>query len=461
MKTIVKTVCIIMVMIMVAACMGCQAPALEQTEATPPNDTPLTPPIADNTNKLVIGSVSGDGYEQAMAFADANPHIDVTYSHIPAADSTGDALNGDGQYDVLVVDSSLIKAYVESGRFADLSALMPLAEQLEIYPFVLDAATHEGIVRALSWEAQPGMVFYRRSLAKEYFGTDDADVIQSLMSDMDKFGQMAAVVKQKSGGDTYMIDSIDSLIDPFLSVRQQPWLVDGQATVDPLINALFEAGRRFRQNGYEAQLRAWPSQPWHESISDKLTDQHAIPKQVFCYFLSGSMLDSALMPYSGETAGDWACVPGPLPFAVHGCFAGVLNGCDNADNAMDFIRFAALDADTLTNWATGAYADAYPQTDTADTMPLRFVSSRVVAEQIAQAFGDTAQSRFLDGQNVYSAFASAAYGIRLGAWHSYDERVQGVNSDMLSAALETYASGSETLDSALAQLKKHIADTLS
>lgn len=442
----VISVCVILILLLTAVCSGCSTSVSQQAPTAPPPKTTDTPPPAENAEKLVIGSFSGDGQAQALAFADANPHIEVEFIHVPSGGIDEQGL------DVLIADSSSFRAYVESGTFADLSALMPLAKQLGTYPFVLDAATHDGIIRAFAWEIHPGLVFYRRSLAIEYFGTDDPSVIQTLMDDMDKFEQMAAIIKDKSGKDTYMIPSIDSLIGPYLAGRNKPWIVDDQIVIDPQINALFEAGRTFRRSGYDAQVGNPPSQQWYDSISDKLTDENGYPKQVFCFFLSSGMLSDALISHCGETAGDWACVPGPLPFAQPVSFAGVINGCDNPENAMEFIRFSALNADGITDWAAGTYTQYLNQADTDDTAfqnSIRFVSSRAVAEQIAKTGGDAETNRFLGGQNAYGAFTQAAPHIRLMAWRAFDAYIESTHSNMLSSALEEFSSGRETLEEAI------------
>ena len=56
---------------------------------------------------------------------------------------------------------------------ADLGDLLPAAEAAKTYPFVTDVGTYDGVTKAYAYQATPGALFYRRSLAKEYFGTDD------------------------------------------------------------------------------------------------------------------------------------------------------------------------------------------------------------------------------------------------------------------------------------------------
>jgi len=102
--------------------------------------------------------------------------------------------------DVVALEAAFVKSYVESDFLADLSAMMPIAEELKVYPFVYEVGTSDGVTKAYAYQATPGALFYRRSLAKEYFGTDDPVKMQEILGDMDKYIAAAEVVKAKSGG---------------------------------------------------------------------------------------------------------------------------------------------------------------------------------------------------------------------------------------------------------------------
>ena len=70
-----------------------------------------------------------------------------------------------------------------------------------MYDYTKQAATdEEGTLRGVSWQACAAGMIYRRSLAKEYFGTDDPDAIQEQVSDWDKFEAACKTIKEKSKG---------------------------------------------------------------------------------------------------------------------------------------------------------------------------------------------------------------------------------------------------------------------
>jgi len=314
-------------------------------------------------------------------------------------------------------------------------------------------------------------MFYRRSLAKEYFGTDDPATIQELVSDMSKFEGAAKVVKEKSGGNTYMVCSAGDFANLFYSNRETPWVVDGKLVIDPKIDQLFETAKSFRHNGYEAQAIQW-QEGWFAGMNDSLVDAKGNPKQVFCYLLPTWGLPYVLMTNAApkevkeegsdtsktvgkDTTGDWACINGPMPYQWGGTWIGALEDAENLDLAKEFIKFSTLDADTLKNWALGVYTNDYLKKidptigDKLAQGPGDFVSSRKVVEEIISNFDDAETSKFLAGQNSYKGFADAAPRISLKLIQGSDDAIQRSLND----PLENYAAGTATKDEAIKQFK--------
>ncbi|WDU83438.1 ABC transporter substrate-binding protein [Caloramator sp. Dgby_cultured_2] len=128
--------------------------------------------------------------------------------------------------DIIALEASFVREFIESDYLEDLSDLLPLAQELRTYQFTIDMATYDGQVKAYSYQATPGAMFYRRSLAKKYFGTDDPEKIQELVSDMKKFEEAAKIVKEKSKGNTYMVASVGDFTNLFLLIEKSPgWLM--------------------------------------------------------------------------------------------------------------------------------------------------------------------------------------------------------------------------------------------
>jgi multiple sugar transport system substrate-binding protein len=321
-------------------------------------------------------------------------------------------------------------------------------------------------------------MFYRRSLAKQYFGTDDPVAIQALVSDMSKFEAAAKTIKEKSGGNTYMIGSSGDFANLFFANRKSPWVVDNKLVIDPKVDELLEMAKSFRQNGYEAQATQW-QEGWFAGMNDSLVDAKGNAKQVFSYLLPTWGLPYVLMSNSApkevaatgtetkktvgkDTTGDWACINGPVPYQWGGTWIGALKDSKNQDTAKEFIKFCTLNKDTLKNWATGVYTNEYlKKIDSTIGDKLAqgagdFISSQKVAEEIISKFDEAATSKFLKGQNSYRGFATAAPKISLKLLQASDDAIQRSLNDPLS----NYASGKATKEAAIKQFKDAVKNAL-
>ncbi len=422
---------------------------------------------AGDGKSLNIWSFTNEGQTFATAYQEQHPDIEVSYTMIPM--NSGEyqqklqqtLANGSDVPDVVFLEESFLRQYVESPYLADLDELLPKAEELGTFQFTLDAGTApDGKLKAVSYQAAPGAVFYRRSLAKEYFGTDNPEEIQAMMSDMEGYTEMAEVVKQKSGGNTYMISSTGDFKKGFVSARKDPWVVDNKLVIDPMVEELFETSKLFRENGYEAQSTQW-TDSWFSGMNDTLVGSDGQPKQVFTYWLPSWGLPYTLMPNATtettDTSGDWGIVRGPLEYSWGGTWLATPNGAKNPEVAKDFIEFVTLNEETLTNWAMGVYTNDYlkaidPEIGDLFQGPGDFVSSKVVVDKISGEFDNAETSAFVGGQNSYTFFGEVAPYLSLDKMQGTDDIIDRTIQDPLDA----YASGSMTYDEAMNSFKENL-----
>ncbi len=444
------------------------APAEESSAAEPTAVAPAEEPAATGKTVLNVWSFTNEINTMAVAFEGLHPDVDIVYTMIPMTNGEYQtklkaALGTADVPDVIALEASFVKEYVEADFLADLGELLPVAEANKTYPFVIDVGTNDGITKAFAYQATPGALFYRRSLAKEYFGTDDPEQIQALLADFDKFTEAAAIVKEKSGGNTYMVASSGDFQNPFFANREQPWIVDDTLVVDPMVNKYVETAKLFRDEGYEAQAAQW-QEGWFAGMNDSLVDAEGNPKQVFSYFLPTWGLPYVLAPNATsadgthDTSGDWAVVTGPLPYQWGGTWLGVMKESPNSELAKEFVRFATLDQDNLTNWATGVYTNEFlkaidPQVpDDQQQAPGDFVSSQVVVEKIIPSFDNSDLSAFLGGQNSYAGFAEAAPSVNAKLMTGSDDAIQRALNDPINQ----YLNGEITEDEMWASWKDNL-----
>lgn len=442
----------------------------------------------DTTSKtssktLKIWSFSNELKTMALAFQKEHPDVKIEYTMIPMTNGEfqtklKSALQSDDIPDVVSLEAAFVREYVESDYLADLSDLVPLAKDLKTYQFTLDIGTYEEKTKAFSYQATPGAMFYRRSLAKKYFGTDDPVKIQALVSNMTKFEAAAKRIKEKSKGNTYMLCSTGDFSNLFYANRKSPWVVNNKLNIDPMIEKLFDAAKSFRQNGYEAQATQW-QEGWYAGMNDSLVDAKGNHKQIFCYLLPTWGLPYVLMPNSTvkevktkgsakstkvgkDTSGDWACINGPIPYQWGGTWMGALNNSKNIDLAKEFIKFSTLNEQTLKDWALGTYTNKYLKAidpsigDEQSQGAGDFVSSQKVVDEIASKFDSAETSKFLSGQNSYKGFAEAAKKINLNLIQASDDAIQRALADPII----NYASNKSTKEAAIKQFKDAVKNAL-
>jgi len=334
-----------------------------------------------------------------------------------------------------------------------LSSLLPAAQAAKTYPSVIDVGTFEGVTKAYSYQATPGALFYRRSLAKEYFGTDDPAKIQELLSDMDKYTAAAEVIKTKSGGSTFMVASNGDFQNLFFANRAKPWIVDDTLVIDPMVEKYIQVAKTFRDKGYEARAGQW-GEGWFAGMSGTLVDANGKPQQIFSYFLPTWGLPYVISPNAKskdgtkDTSGDWAIITGPLPYQWGGTWIGAMKDSKQLDLAKQFVEFCALDETNLTNWATGVYTNDYlkkidPSVPADQKQgPGDFVSSQKVVEAITASFDNSDLSKFLGGQNSYSGFAKAAPSVNGKLMTGADDAIQRALGDPVAQ----YLDGKITID---------------
>ena len=478
-----KTMALVLTCLMsIGLLSGCGTNATKNDSASK-ETTVATEAPAKEQKTLKIWSFTDEMKTMALAFQEKHPEVKIEYTMIPMTNGEfqtklKSTLQSGEVPDVLSLEASFVREYVESDYLADVSSLLPLAKDLGTYQFTLDIGTYEGVTKAFSYQATPGAMFYRRSLAKQYFGTDDPVAIQALVSDMTKFEAAAKTVKEKSKGNTYMIASTGDFANLFFANRKSPWVVDDKLVIDPKVDELLDTAKSFRQNGYEAQANQW-QEGWFAGMNDSLVDAKGNAKQVFSYLLPTWGLPYTLMPNSipkevkaegattaktvgKDTSGDWACISGPVPYQWGGTWIGALKDAKNLDMATEFIKFATLNADTLKNWATGVYTNEYLKKidptigDKLSQGPGDFVSSQKVVEEIMPKFDDAATTKFLAGQNSYKGFAVAAPTISLKLIQASDDAIQRSLNDPLN----NYASGKATKDQTIKQFKDAVKTAL-
>lgn len=335
--------------------------------------------------------------------------------------------------DVMALESSFVKKYVESGLLADLDALNLDDASADTYEYVKEVGTSaDGTLRALSWQATPGAFFYRGSLAKNFLEVNSPEEFQALMTDFDKFYETAKTLKEKSKGEVYMISSVSDLLYPFEALRETGWVKDDQFYMDPQMIDLMELGKRLVSEKLTLDTE-YRSEAWYAGMASETIMGYPLPTWGLHYWLQpNSEADS------GEsTFGDWKMVQGPAAYFSGGTWVGISEQSTMKEEAAELIKFITTDADFLEAYA-GEVGDV--------------VSNRKVVEKVKGEF----ENEFLGGQNHYEEFAEMIETISAETITEYDRTIDTLYQD---EALIPYSKGEVDRETAIANFKAAVLNS--
>ena len=232
---------------------------------------------SDANNKLVVWSftdeINGmiDNYfKKDSRFAGK---YDISFSLTPT-DQFPNKLDpvlasGSGCPDVFALEDAFVRKYIESGLLLDITDIYNEVKD-KVYPYPVEVGTYNGKVYGMSWQVTPGAVFYRRSLAKKYLGTDDPAEVQKHLANWDKFLETAELLKQKSNGGCYIVSSTGDMFKPYSAGRASPWVVDDKLVIDQKMYDYMDMCKILHDKGYEGRVGQW-SEGWFAGMKGVFT----------------------------------------------------------------------------------------------------------------------------------------------------------------------------------------------
>ena len=398
-----------------------------------------TGPKANEGDKLVVWTFTDEVKQMVEEYYLVdNPDLDYeievvvvpTDQYQPKLDPV--LASGKEAPDVFTLEAAFVKKYVDSKHTKDLATL-GLADNPDMMQYVQDVATDaDGALKGLSWQATPGAFFYRRSIAQEYLGVSEPEEVQALISDFDKFLEVAKKINDDSNGEVKAISSLGDLLNVYYAAREDGWVVDGKFVIDPQIENLMEMAKTLESQGLTNQAEQW-TETWFASMNGDDVFGYFLPTWGLHYVLKTNAENAE----SGEsTSGDWAMVQGPAGYFWGGTWVGVREGTKMEQASADLVNYLTRDEAFLEKWAT----------NTGD-----FLNNTKVVDKIK----DTYTEPFLAGQKHYAAFAEMTDTINAKVMTGYDKDINDVFNEQLTA----YAKGEKSLEDALSDLKAAVKNT--
>ena len=306
----------------------------------------------------------------------------------------------DDRVDMFLVEADYALKYIDP----DVNVAMTLdelgitdADIANQYRYTLEAMTaSDGSVRGLSYQATPGMLVYRRSIAKAVLGTDDPEVVGAAVADWDKFYETA---DQMKAAGYYMYSGRADTYRVYSNNVSAPWVKnDKTVVVDPNMMNWVERSMLDTQEGINHNVPGQWIDEWNKDMGPD--------SKVFCFFLPAWGLDVCIAPNVKDTAAaqDWAVCPSPQSFYWGGTWLIAAQGSDNPEHVKDIMLKMTADRDILRTLAND-YGEM------SNDQPLM--------EELAQSpdFGID----LLGGQNYLGVLSEVAANIDLSNISSYDQ----------------------------------------
>jgi ABC-type glycerol-3-phosphate transport system substrate-binding protein len=369
----------------------------------------------------------------------AHPDMTVEYSMTPT-DQFPNKLDpvlqsGSGTPDVFALENAFVRKYIESDLLLPLDDVYAEVKgKMADYPMKI--GTYNGHVYGMAWQVCPGALFYRRSLAKAYLGTDDPAEVQKYVANLDKFVETAKLLKEKSNGKCDIVSSSGDMFMPYKGARKQPWVVNDKLVIDPAMEQFMDMCKTLHDENLDGRVGQW-SEGWFAGMKGTLKDEKGNPVEVFCYLLPTWGLHYVLKQNSPDTAGDWAMCAGPANYYWGGTWIAAYKNTKNPNAAKEMIKYLATDDTFLTNYAKSSG-------DTVGNL------------NVQNALKDTFSDPYLAGQNHYKEFCEMAKGIDGSLIQGSDQQIEALFNEATAA----YANGEKTKEQALKDFKDQVSSTM-
>ena len=316
----------------------------------------------------------------------------------------------------------------------------------DIAQYTVDIGTNpDGQLVGLGYQATGGAFIYRRSIAKDVFGTDDpdkiAEIIGSGTQSWDKFFEAAETLKGKGYG---IISGDGDLWHAVENSSDQGWIVDDKLVIDPKREAFLDLSKKLKDNGYHNDTQDWQD-AWFADMKGEGE------KQIFGFFGPAWLINYTLAPNCGGekvgegTYGDWAVCAPPVGFFWGGTWVLANKNSEKKEAVGQIIDWITLNTEEdglQYMWANGTLNG---EGGTKDCVASGTVMSK-----------SDGSLDFLAGQNMFDAFVPANSYANGKNLTQYDESINQIWRDQV----RQYTAGEKDRETAIADFKSTVADKL-
>lgn len=328
----------------------------------------------------------------------------------------------DDKIDIFLVEADYALKYVDTDYTMDLADLgITDAVTANQYQYTKDAVTDSnGKLKGISWQGCPGVLVYRRDVAKDVLGTDDPAEVQKAVADWDKFAETAEKVADAG---YKMTSSVNDTYRVFSNNVTSKWVEDGKINIDENIKTWVDMSKKMVDAKQTETYALW-SDDWNKGFY--------MDGNVFCYFGPAWLIDFCMacdQEGSVGAAGNWAATEGPQGFFWGGTWICAAAGTDNKELVKDIMLALTTDEEIM----TGIVKKDHDFVNNTNVMESKATDS---------SFGDA----YLGGQNPIAMFCNGIETVSLANTTGYD---QGCNEEFQNAMKGYFDGNYATYEEAL------------
>ncbi|MFA9379749.1 MAG: ABC transporter substrate-binding protein [Acetanaerobacterium sp.] len=220
---------------------------------------------------------------------------------------------------------------------------------------------------------------YKRELTKEYFGTDDPQELEAMMSDWDSFIQAGKEVATKSEGKVFMLSSLGAAGNMLKGQSTEPFIDGDKLNLETSMKPILERLIQIKQAGMVDVL---------DFDSPEEGASYAGDEHIF-YPCANWSVKFTIKGNDKDSTGRWGfMLPPGGPFPWGGTVMGVPQKAANKEDAVNYIKFffgseegAALQRDNKGNFSP--YKPVYDD-DTFYSGPDDYFAGQDVLKAIGQ-----------------------------------------------------------------------------
>lgn len=362
------------------------------------------------------------------------PGIEVTFTNVSSKDMVTKLqtamASGSDLPDVAWLEVGNRGKLIDLDIWEDLSSAPYNVEKDELLDFMIPLSTSED-GKLVGIEVSPPFagLSYKRDLAKQYFGTDDPDELEKILTDWNVFTEKGKQVNEQSGGKVFMFAGVSDIIKILNGQNNIPLINENNLNLKESLAPILTRTLDMQNGGIVDRL---------EADSPAYFASYATRNHIF-YPAATWAPTFVIKPNDKNGAGNWGIMSAPEGgFLAGGTIVAIPQKAKNKQAAFEYIKWMYLsDEGAISNRDHLEYFN---------TMKATYNNSE---------FYSIADS-FFGGQDVQKKFAEIALSVIVGpSVTKYDREINSA----INLAVKTINSnekGNISVDSLIDSVEKDI-----